>query len=120
MYIYLMQVCFVPQHTHAFSYDWTRFVWSLFYMQIKKIVIHRVSFDSVNRIPKKLGALLLASCNPVALFEQIVVDLVGDDAVPLIFWMLCDKLPHPLGHGHQFACFRGINDQNQKISPLGS
>lgn len=115
MYIYLMYVrFFCSPHTHTHACVLLRL--DLFHLVV---VLHAnkknheafllcVSFHPVHWVPKKLGALLLAFCNPVTLFEQIVVDLVGYDAVPLIFWMLCHKLPHPLGHGHQFTCFRGI------------
>lgn len=58
---------------------------------------------SVNWVANELRALLLSFSNPVALPEQVVVDLVGYDAVLLVVGVLRDKFPHPLGHGHQFT-----------------
>jgi len=63
-------------------------------------------FELVDWVPNELGALLFAFCDPVALSEQVIVDLVGHDAVLLVLRVLCDKVPHPLGHGHEFAYFR--------------
>lgn len=64
------------------------------------------SFELIDGVPDELGALLLAPRNPVALLEQVVVNLVAKDAVLLVLWVSGDKLPHPLGHGHQLACFK--------------
>lgn len=80
------------------------------YMQVFKddlmTFILPSSFELVYWVSNELRALLFAFCNPVALAEQIVVDLVGYDAVLLVMRVLRDKLPHPLGHGHELACFR--------------
>ena len=63
-----------------------------------------LSFEPVDGLPEELGAALLPRGDAVALPQEVVVDLVGDDAVLLVLRVLGDELPHPLGHGHELPC----------------
>lgn len=67
-------------------------------------VYTRTSFEPLDGLAEELGAALLSLGDAVALLQQVVVDLVGDDAVLLVLRVLGHKLPHPLGHGHQLTC----------------
>ena len=67
---------------------------------------HVVSFEPVHGFPEELGAAVLPLGDAVALPQEVVVDLVGDDAVLPVLGVLGHKLPHPLGHGHEFPCGR--------------
>lgn len=80
-------------------------IWSVF-LFLNVSVLKHCSFRLVDWVSNELRGLLFAFGDPVTLHHQVVVDLVRDDAVLFILWMVGDKLPHPLGRGHQFSCFR--------------
>lgn len=107
-----MQMClFQHKPPHTLNYLNSKpHIWSFFlFFFLNVSVLKRCSFNLVDWVSDELWALLFAFGDPVALHHQVVVDLVCDDAVLFILWMVGDKLPHPLGRGHQFSCFRSTS-----------
>lgn len=105
-----MQMCSdntspLPQHHFAFSH--TLILSHTFGLSLHGS-LHEVqlfSCDLVHRVSNELRALLFTFGNPVAPFQQVVVNFVSDAAVLFVLRVVRHELPHPLGHGHQLSCF---------------
>lgn len=93
-------------HTRTFIFLlFCKTFWSPVYMQKNYDTQHirSASLSPFHRLADQFRALLLPLGNSVTLTKQIVVYFVCDDAVVLVLWMLGNKFPHPLCHGHQFS-----------------
>lgn len=112
MYTYIWCRC-VSWNTHVILHSlkigplslWaTRLVF--LHMHVGMMTVHLCSFEPVDWVSNELRALLFTFGYPVALLEQVVVYLLSQDAVLLVLRVLGNKFPHPLGHSHQFTCYK--------------